>query len=113
MLGNEDAATPELRSLVNGESHLIQARKSTPTFDYDNVYNQRTVYPTHLRMVSGNRSYLDRNFESTGLLPIQFTTISREDSLERENELLKRRIEDLEKENRILRQLLSKERANR
>jgi hypothetical protein len=65
------------------------------------------------RMVSDNIFAVERGGESIRQSPFQFVASSREDSLARENELLKRRIGRLERQIMLLNGMLDKERMQR
>ncbi|MDD4856545.1 MAG: hypothetical protein PHD74_00410 [Candidatus Krumholzibacteria bacterium] len=68
---------------------------------------------TGLRMVSDNIFTAERGAEGVRQSPFQFVAGSREDSLARENELLKRRIGRLERQIMLLNGMLDKERMQR
>ena len=63
------------------------------------------------RMVSDNIFSVERGGESARQEPFQFVAGSREDSLARENEMLKVRIQSLERQIMLLRSMLDKERT--
>jgi anti-sigma factor RsiW len=63
------------------------------------------------RMVSDNVFSVERGGESVRQAPFQFVAGSREDSLARENEILKVRIQSLERQIMLLRSMLDKERT--
>jgi hypothetical protein len=65
------------------------------------------------RMVSDNIFTVERSTESVRQSPFQFVSGSREDSLARENELLKRRVRNLERQILLLNSMLDKERMQR
>lgn len=65
------------------------------------------------RMVSDNILTFERGGESVNQSPFGVVASSREDSLARENELLKRRIQRLEREVLVYRGMLDKERMQR
>jgi hypothetical protein len=65
------------------------------------------------RMVSGNIFTVERGTESVRQSPFQFVSGSREDSLARENELLRRRVRSLERQIMLLNSIMDKERKQR
>jgi hypothetical protein len=65
------------------------------------------------RMVSDNIFTFERGGESISQSPFDVVAASREDSLARENELLKRRIQRLERQVLMYRGMLDKERMQR
>lgn len=69
--------------------------------------------PAELKMVSDDILSSDRSQESTRAVPFQFASESREDSLYKETEALKRRIEELERANRYYRNILTRLRYRR
>jgi len=62
------------------------------------------------RMVSDDIFAVERSGDNARQAPFQFVAGSREDSLTKENEMLKRRIESLERQIVILKSMLDKER---
>jgi hypothetical protein len=62
------------------------------------------------RMVSDNILAVERGGDRAGQAPFQFVAGSREDSLARENEMLKVRIQNLDRQIMILRSMLDRER---
>jgi hypothetical protein len=65
------------------------------------------------RMVSDNIFTVERSAEGVRQSPFQFVADSREDSLMRQNEMLKRRIKSLERQVMLLNSMLDKERMQR
>jgi len=65
------------------------------------------------RMVSSNIFTVERGAENVRQSPFQFVSESREDSLSRENELLRRRVQSLERQIMLLNSMLDKERMHR
>jgi predicted anti-sigma-YlaC factor YlaD len=102
-IGRRAESVSRQANVTQNVSERVGTPVYLPTADY---------YPTGLRLVSSNRAG-ERSMGEAKLLPLQSVTETRENSLRRENEYLKRRIADLERENLQLRRLLLQQRSRR
>ena len=65
------------------------------------------------RMVSDNIFTVERGAENVRQSPFQFVSGSHEDSLARENDVLRRRVRNLERQIMLLNSMIDKERMQR
>jgi len=104
---------PRVRE-VSRENRASTALIQTPSMEED-VLSDRHMTGSYAgpRMVSDNIFTIERGGESVRQSPFEAVAGSREDSLAQENELLKRRIQRLERQLLIYRGMLDKERMQR
>jgi len=100
-----------------GGTAVRTQRSETPRPHYARNYDvldlsgQNSQYS--IQTVSGSDAPAGRNAAGEIFMPLEYTGGSSRDSIVRENELLKRHIQSLETENRILKQYLSRARSRR
>lgn len=99
---------------IAGETRLGATAVQIPVAD-EGVFGDYAMSGSYTgpRMVSGNIFTVERGAESTRQSPFQFVSGSREDSLARENELLKRRVRSLERQVMLLNSIMDRERKQR
>jgi hypothetical protein len=103
---------PQVRTVAR-DARSNAAPIQPPVVEGDALVDYRGGAFAGPRMVSDNIFTFERGGESVSQSPFNVVAASREDSLARENELLKRRIQRLERELSTYRGMLDKERMQR
>jgi len=104
---------PQVRTVAR-DARTNDAPIHAPSIDGDAIADYRGAGGfAGPRMVSDNIFTFERGGESVGQSPFDVVAASREDSLARENELLKRRVQRLERQILMYRGMLDKERMQR
>jgi hypothetical protein len=110
-MGRFTAPGPSVRALDGAER--AAARYSPSSVEQSAFEYMPSGGFTGPRMVSDNVFSISRRPEGAEQSPFKFVAGSREDSLMRENELLRRRIENLERQVLYLKNVIERERAQR
>ncbi|HUV36561.1 MAG TPA: zf-HC2 domain-containing protein [Patescibacteria group bacterium] len=112
LFGDNNAAAPD-GFRIAGKTTAVRHQRdvSMPRFEHEDLTG--TERPAMIRVVSNDAPGGVRESGSVGPQAFQDAALSREDSLLRENEYLKRYIQKIEHENMILKQYLYRARMRR
>jgi hypothetical protein len=111
-LESEDRAGPVVKGIAGEPQSTYEVTQGIPS-GYGILDFSQVSYPARSRMVSGDVRYVEKSFTPPRQMPIQPTTVSREDSLTNVNEILWKRIETLERQLLLLQRRLRQERSRR
>ncbi len=112
MVGRDSEREPMVR-MTEGGPRITTGRYAVATRNPGLVNLQNRNHPAGLRMVSDESGKGARDAGTSWRPAYQFAADTRVDSLQREIELLKNHIEQVERENLIFRRLYYQERARR